>query len=110
METMKRKVVMVTGGGSRNRSGLGQGVCQSKSYHTPQRPMVEELIQRNPHIEAELLCDIRAERLGRPEEIANAVLWLCSPQVGFVDGHAGGRHILYSLNYQNIKRWKQTKK
>ena len=29
------------GGGSRNRSGLGQGVCQSKSYHTPQRPMVE---------------------------------------------------------------------
>lgn len=66
--------------------------------------------RRNPHIEAELLCDIRAERLGRPEEIANAVLWLCSPQVGFVDGHAGGRHILYSLNYQNIKRWKQTKK
>ena len=58
--------------------------------------MAEELIQRNPHIEAELLCDIRAERLGRPEEIANAVLWLCSPQVGFVDGHAGGRHILYS--------------
>jgi len=44
METMKRKVVMVTGGGSRNRSSLGQGVCQSKSYHTPQRPMVEELI------------------------------------------------------------------
>lgn len=44
METMKRKVVMVTGGGSRNRSGLGQGVCQSKSYHTPQRPMAEELI------------------------------------------------------------------
>ncbi|WP_416465229.1 glucose 1-dehydrogenase [Pseudomonas sp. LFS044] len=27
-------------------------------------------------------------RMGRPEEIANAVLWLCSEQAGFVTGHA----------------------
>jgi NAD(P)-dependent dehydrogenase (short-subunit alcohol dehydrogenase family) len=27
-------------------------------------------------------------RLGRPEEIASAVLWLCSPGAGFVIGHA----------------------
>ena len=51
-------------------------------------PMAEELIRRNPQIEAELLHDIPAGRLGRPEEIANAVLWLCSPQASFVDGHA----------------------
>ncbi len=51
-------------------------------------PMAEELIRRNPQIEAELLRDIPAGRLGRPEEIANAVLWLCSPQASFVDGHA----------------------
>ena len=25
--------------------------------------------------------------MGRPEEIANAVLWLCSPQASFVDDH-----------------------
>jgi NAD(P)-dependent dehydrogenase (short-subunit alcohol dehydrogenase family) len=27
-------------------------------------------------------------RLGRPEEIASAVLWLCSEGAGFVIGHA----------------------
>ena len=36
----------------------------------------------------QLVRDIPAGRLGKPEEIANAVLWLCSPQASFVDGHA----------------------
>ena len=31
---------------------------------------------------------VPVKRLGKPEEIANAVLWLCSPQASFVDGHA----------------------
>lgn len=51
-------------------------------------PMAEELIRRNPQVEADLIRDIPAGRLGRPEEIANAVVWLCSPQASFVDGHA----------------------
>ena len=51
-------------------------------------PMAEELMSRNPQLEAELVRDIPAERLGKPEEIANAVLWLCGPQASFVDGHA----------------------
>lgn len=51
-------------------------------------PMAEDLLRRNPALETELVRDIPAGRLGRPEEIANAVLWLCSPQAGFVDGHA----------------------
>lgn len=51
-------------------------------------PMAEDLMRRNPALEKELVRDIPAGRLGKPEEIANAVLWLCSPQASFVDGHA----------------------
>ena len=51
-------------------------------------PMAEELMRRNPSLKTELVRDIPAGRLGNPEEIANAVLWLCSSQARFVDGHA----------------------
>lgn len=51
-------------------------------------PMAEELIRRNPALEEELVRDIPTGRLGRPEEIADAVLWLCSPAASFVMGHA----------------------
>ena len=51
-------------------------------------PMAEDLMRRDPSLEKELVRDIPAGRLGKPEEIANAVLWLCSPQASFVDGHA----------------------
>lgn len=51
-------------------------------------PMARDLLSRNPGLEKELVRDIPAGRMGRPEEIANAVLWLCSPQASFVDGHA----------------------
>jgi NAD(P)-dependent dehydrogenase (short-subunit alcohol dehydrogenase family) len=37
---------------------------------------------------AAMLKDVPIARLGRPEEIANAVLWLCSPAASFVVGHA----------------------
>ena len=51
-------------------------------------PMAEDLMRRDPSLEKELVRDIPAGRLGKPKEIANAVLWLCSPQASFVDGHA----------------------
>lgn len=51
-------------------------------------PMVEELLRRNPDLEQELVRDIPAGRMGRPDEIAHAVLWLCSDDASFVDGHA----------------------
>nr|WP_254874649.1 SDR family oxidoreductase [Streptomyces odorifer] len=44
-----------------------------------------------------LIADERAGRLGRPEEIASAVLWLCSDDAAFTTGTAlvvdGGRTV-----------------
>ena len=51
-------------------------------------PMAKDLIKRNPEVEKELLRDIPKGRLGEPEEIADTVMWLCSPYASFVDGAA----------------------
>lgn len=51
-------------------------------------PVAEELMRRNPDLEEKLVRDIPAGRLGRPEEIADAVIWLCSPGASFMAGHA----------------------
>jgi NAD(P)-dependent dehydrogenase (short-subunit alcohol dehydrogenase family) len=51
-------------------------------------PMVAEMLAKEPDAMKEILRDQPIGRLGRPEEIASAVLWLCSPSASFVIGHA----------------------
>jgi NAD(P)-dependent dehydrogenase (short-subunit alcohol dehydrogenase family) len=51
-------------------------------------PMCETLLGGNKELEAELVKSIPIGRMGQGEEIASAVLWLCSPGASFVIGHA----------------------
>lgn len=55
---------------------------------TIETPMVSEMLAKEPDAMKEIMRDVPIGRLGQPEEIAAAVLWLCSPGASFVIGHA----------------------
>ncbi|MGC9348916.1 MAG: glucose 1-dehydrogenase [Anaerolineae bacterium] len=49
-------------------------------------PPVEEMLARNPESERGLLQHQPIGRLGEPEEVAQAVVWLCSEKASFMVG------------------------
>ena len=59
-------------------------VCPVYTHST----MVKELLQQAPGLEEKMRRLIPLGRFGKPEEIAQAILWLCSNENTFVTGQA----------------------
>jgi NAD(P)-dependent dehydrogenase (short-subunit alcohol dehydrogenase family) len=67
------------------RSGIRVNAVCPAAIKTP---MLDASIQANPGSEAYFMDFEPVGRFGAPEEIAAAVLWLCSEAAGFITGHA----------------------
>ena len=50
-------------------------------------PMVERLLSGQPEAEAAFIAMEPVGPMGKAEEVAEAVLWLCSDAASFVTGH-----------------------
>ena len=51
-------------------------------------PMVQRSLDRMPELEERFVAVEPTGRIGRPEEVAEAAVWLCSAAASFVTGHA----------------------
>jgi NAD(P)-dependent dehydrogenase (short-subunit alcohol dehydrogenase family) len=51
-------------------------------------PMIDRIVHGDAEAESEFTALEPIGRMGEPEEIADAVLWLCSGRASFVTGHA----------------------
>lgn len=65
------------------RKGIRINAVCPGTVHTP---MVDKAMADHPVSMQAVIDDIPLGRMGTPEEIASAVLWLCSPGAGFMVG------------------------
>jgi NAD(P)-dependent dehydrogenase (short-subunit alcohol dehydrogenase family) len=49
-------------------------------------PALRAAMDGNPQIEKMILSSVPSRRLGRPQEIAEAAVWLCSERASYVNG------------------------
>lgn len=67
------------------KSGIRVNAVCPGVIHTP---MIDRLVAVQPEAEAAFLALEPVGRMGKPEEVIEAVVWLCSDAASFVTGHA----------------------
>lgn len=50
-------------------------------------PMLDEYLKSAPELRASIIDANPLRRLGEPEEMAEAAVWLCSPAASYINGH-----------------------
>ena len=71
-----------------NRGFLVTAVAENTLRFTPPLTITEDEIKELLGVLEESIIDQTAlGRIGKPEEVAEAVLWLCSERASFVTGH-----------------------
>jgi NAD(P)-dependent dehydrogenase (short-subunit alcohol dehydrogenase family) len=54
-----------------------------------QTPMLDETVKAQPNLSVDkLLAAVPQARLGKPEEVADAIAWLCTDASSFITGHS----------------------
>jgi NAD(P)-dependent dehydrogenase (short-subunit alcohol dehydrogenase family) len=51
-------------------------------------PMIDRVLEKQPAMEAQLVAGEPIGRIGLPDEVASAVVWLCSDAASFITGQA----------------------
>jgi hypothetical protein len=78
----------------RPHPGSGSRLCRSEPPHQRRLPgyidppMMGRFTGGTPKGRAKVIADEPVGRMGKPEEIAAAVIWLCSDAAAFMVGHA----------------------
>ncbi len=90
---MKGRVVLVTGGSS----GIGRASALAFAKEGIRvnavcpgwisTPMTDRTLN-DPEVKAMMIGMEPIGRMGKPEEVAEAVVWLCSDAASFVTGHS----------------------
>ena len=71
-------------GGHRSRCQVAFNEMVSEGFQTP----MTDRAWSDPERRARVIASEPVGRIGKPEEIAEAVVWLCSDAASFVTGHA----------------------